>query len=67
LILLRFAKKTVELLQQSDRAALTELIDSLGPKELVHLIGHLNRSDPDQHHRHDRIIPGAEFRGYGIG
>lgn len=38
-------KKVLDLLERNDRQALTLLVDSLSSKEIVHLIGHLNRND----------------------
>jgi magnesium transporter len=37
--------RVLELIQQNDSEALTVLIDSLSSKEIVHLIGHINRAD----------------------
>ena len=37
--------RVLELIQQNDSEALTVLIDSLSSKEIVHLIGHINRND----------------------
>ena len=45
---LKLRKNVILLLIENNRKDLTELIESMTSKEIVHLIGHLNRDDQMQ-------------------